>query len=548
MVAISELERGRASYVRQSWQEAFDALSSADRLAPLAAEDLELLARSAYLTGRDDEYVRSLERAYRTYLEAGDAPRAVRCAFWIGNNMLFRGQAARARGWFARAQRLLDRQELDCVERGYLLLPACLEQMANGQWEAGHATAAEAAEVGESFADPDLVWLARAEQARALLKQGRAAEGLALVDEAQVVVGSGELSPIVTGIVYCNTIAFCHDAYELRHAREWTDALTSWCAGQPEMVAHNGVCLVHRAEINQMRGVWGEALEQAQAAAERFTQGMLNQRAVGQALYRQGEIHRLRGDLIEAEEAYRAASRSGCEPQPGLSLLRLAQGEQERAAAAIERAVLETTEPLKRSALLFAQVEIMLAVEQVEASRSASLQLAQIAERQGCETLHAMAAYAGGAVALSEGDAGGALIPLRRAAEAWQELGGPYEAARARVLLGVACRSLGDEDTAQLEFEAAGEVFAALGAPLDLAQVESLASASTAAPVDRCGLTSRELEVLRLVAAGKSNRDIADALVISEHTVRRHLQNIFAKLRVSSRTAATAFAFEHDVV
>ena len=546
MGAIAELERGRRSYARESWRGAFESLSSADRVAPLGAEDLELLARSAYLLGRDDDYVSGLERAHHAYLDAGAAPRAVRCAFWIGHNMLFRGRPARASGWFGRAQRLLDQEEQDCVERGYLLIPAWLELLARGDWEAGYATAAEAAEIGERFGDSDLVWLARDDQGRALLKDGRVAEGLRLVDETLVVADAGVLSPIVTGIVYCNTIAFCRDVYELGHALEWTEALTGWCERQPEMVAHNGLCLVHRAEIMQLRGAWGDALEEAQRAAERFTSGVLNQLAVGKALYRQGEIHRLRGALGAAEAAYREASRCGCEPQPGFALLRLAQGERDAAAAAIRRAVDETTEPLKRAALLPAYVEIMLAAREVEAARSASRQLEEIADRQGCEALAAMSAYARGAVALAAGDARGALVALRLAWRAWQELGMPYEAARARVLVGLACRSLGDEDTAALDLEAARGSFAQLGAARDVDEIDAVARGS--APGDNRGLTARELEVLHLVAAGRSNREIADKLVISEHTVARHLQNIFAKLGVSSRTAASAFAFEHRLV
>src|SRR5262245_34155600 len=352
MADIAGIERGRASCASEAWQDAFELLSSADQAAPLDPEDLELLAQSAYLIGRDDDYVRALERAHRAYLDAGAFPRSARCAFWIGNNMLFRGHVSLASGWFARAQRLLDEHELDCAERGYLLLPACLEQMATGNWRAGHVAAASAAEIGERFGDLDLVWLARVEQGRALLKQRRTAEGLRFVDEALVAAGSGELSPIGTGIVYCNTIAFCSDAYELRHASEWTEALSAWCERQPEMVAHNGVCLVHRAEVMQLRGAWADALAEARRATERFTRGMLNQRAIGKALYRQGEIYRLRGGLAPAAAAYREASRLGFEPQPGRALLLLAQGDHDAAAAAIRRAVDERTLPLERAALL----------------------------------------------------------------------------------------------------------------------------------------------------------------------------------------------------
>jgi DNA-binding NarL/FixJ family response regulator len=544
--AVAELERGRECFAREAWLGAHGALTAADRVAGLDAGDLELLARSAYMLGRDDDYVDALERAHRAYLAAGEPWPAVRCAFWIGHNMLFRGEIVRARGWFARAERLLERDARDCVERGWLLIPVWLEQMAGGEWQAGHATAAEAAAIGERFGDADLIWLARDDQARALLKQGRVEDGLRLLDEALVVAAAGELSPVVTGIVYCNTISFCRDAYEVRHAREWTDALTRWCDRQPEMVAHNGLCLVHRAEILQMQGAWGDALAEAGRAAERFTDGVLNQLAYGKALYRQGEIHRLRGDLEAAEACYREAHRWGSEPQPGLALLRLAQGRRDAAVAAIRRAVGESAEPLKRAALLPAYVEIMLQANDIESAGSASRRLEELARRRRSDALEAMSAHARGAVALAGEDPRTALVAARRAAETWRALKAPHDVARARMLIGLACRALGDDDTAALELEAARDVFAQLGAMPDVARVEALLP--TTGLRGAHGLTARELEVLRLVAAGKSNREIALALVISERTVARHLQNIFAKLRVSSRTAAGAFAFEHDLV
>jgi len=544
--AIVEPERGRAAYAKCAWGEAFEALSSADCAAPLEAGDLELLARAAYMLGRDHDYVGGLERAHHAHLEAQEVAPAARCAFWIGHNLLFRGERGRASGWFSRGRRLLEAVEGDCVERGYLLIPVWLEQMGGGDYEAAHATAAEAAELGERFGDRDLLWLARDDQGCALIKHGSVAEGLRLVDEVLVAATAGELSPIVTGIVYCNTIAFCRDAFELRHAREWTDALSRWCERQPQMVAHNGLCLVHRAEIMQLRGAWEEALEEARRAAERFTRGVLNEIACGRAHYRQGEVHRLRGELVAAENAYRDASRCGFEPQPGLALLRLAQGDVDAATAAIRRAVGETTQPLKRVGLLPAYVEITLAGGELERARGACRELEEIAERQASDVLGAIAAHARGAIALAEADAPNALASLRQALEAWRELPAPYEVARVRLLIGSACRMLGDEDTATLELEAAREMFAELKAASDLAAIDSIERPTAAA--DLHGLTAREAEVLRLVAAGWSNRQIADELVISEHTVARHLQNIFAKLGVSSRTAASAFAFEHDLV
>jgi DNA-binding NarL/FixJ family response regulator len=544
--ALAELQRGRDFYAKRQWADAHESLAAADQTTPLSAKDLELLARSGYMLGRDDDYVNGLERAYHAHLESGDPLRAVRCAWWIGHNLLFRGEMGPARGWFARAQRSLERERRDCVERGYVLIAALLEHVFGGDHEAAHAAAVEIAEIGERFGDQDVVAMGLMEQGHALVRQGRTEDGLRLVDETMVAVTTGELSPIVAGIVYCNTIAFCQGVYELGRAREWTAALTRWCEQQPDMVAHNGLCLVHRAQLMTLAGTWPDALAELRRLGERYTEGVLNRRALGHAAYQQGEVHRLQGEFEEAEAAYRQATRFGREPQPGLALLRLAQHNGDAATAAIRRAVSETRQPLKRAAVLPAYVEIMVAVGDLEAARSACRELEEIAERQGTDLLYAMAAKARGDVALAEGDTDAALVALRSACRAWQELDAPHEAARARVLLGLTCRSLGDDDTAEFELEAARGVFAELGATPALAWVDSLYPRP--APGDTHGLTARELEVLRLVAAGKTNRDIASALVISERTVARHLQNIFAKLRVSSRTAASAFAFEHDLV
>jgi DNA-binding CsgD family transcriptional regulator len=544
--AVGELERGRESYARHAWAEAFESLARADHAAPLGADDLELLARAAYMLGRDDDYRGALERAYHAHLNAGDSPRAARCAWWIGHNFMFRAETAPASGWFARGQRLVERERRDCVERGYLLIPVLLRHLFSGDHEAAQATAAEAVAIGERFGDQDLIAIGLMEQGHALVRQGRTEEGLRLVDETMVSVTAGELSPIVAGIVYCNTIAFCRDVYELRRAREWTAALTRWCEQQPDMVAHQGLCLVHRAEIMTLGGAWADALAEARRVGEHFTRGVLNERALGHAAYRRGEVHRLRGEFEAAEDAYREASRFGREPQPGLALLRMAQRSKDAAAAAIRRAVTETTQPLKRAALLPAYVPIMLAVGDTDAAARACRELEEIADGQGSDMLTAMAAHARGEVALAERDFEAALTSLRRASRAWQDLGAPYEAAHARVLLGLTCRSLDDEDTAALELDAARAAFAELGAAPAVAWVASLTRRGRAA--QRHGLTTRELEVLRLVAAGKSNREIARTLVISEHTAARHLQNIYAKLRVTSRTAASRFAFDHDLV
>jgi DNA-binding NarL/FixJ family response regulator len=541
---IDVLERGRESYARSLWADAYESLSLADQAASLGAEDLTLLATSAYMLGRDDDFVETLERAHHVHLDAGEVPAAVRCAFWLGVNLVTRGETSRATGWFGRAHRLLEREEQDCVERGYLLIPTLLQQVASGDCEAAFATAADAAAIGERFGDADLLAMAVHEQGFALFRQGRVEEGLRLVDEAMVAATAGELSPIVTGLVYCSVIAGCQQLFELRRAREWTVALTDWCREQPDMVAHTGQCLVHRAEIMQLHGSWQDALEEAQRAGARFARSK-SPVSAAHAVYRQGEVHRLRGEFADAEAAYREASRGGWEPQPGLALLRLAHGNADAAAAAIRRVVRETRDRLERAALLPAHVEIMLAVGDMDEASSASQDLAEIAEGGASGVLGAMSAQARGAVSLAAGDARAASVALRQARQVWQELEAPYETARVRELVGLACRALGDEDSAMLELDAARGVFEQLGATPDLARVDWLVSKR---PGDAHGLTERELEVLRLVAAGKSNREISAALVISEHTVARHMQNIFAKLNVSSRTAASAFAFGHDLV
>jgi DNA-binding NarL/FixJ family response regulator len=525
-----------------AWQAAYTELSDADRAAPLGADDVELLATAAYMLGRDDEWTAGLERAHHLHLDAGDGRRAVRCGLWVAINHFLRGEIGPATGWLARSERLLA-EEGECAERGYLLIPAIFRHEAAGEWEASAATAGEAAAIGERFGDRDLVALARQAHGSILAGHGRLTDGLALLDEAMVTVTTHELSPIVAGMVYCGVILGCQEAYEVRRAREWTEALTRWCEAQPDLIAFTGRCLVHRAEIMQLGGEWEGALVEATRAGDRLAAGF-NKRAAAEAFYRKGELHRARGELELAEAAYRDASRRGREPQPGLALLRIAQGRKDAAAAAIRRALGETAEPRRRPALLAAAVEILLAVNDVEAAGDACIELEELAAG-GSELLGGIACQARGAIELARGDAAAALPALRQARATWQALGAPYDEARSCELLGLACRVLGDEDSAALELEAARATFEGLGAATDLARVESLLSGRSR---DRYGLTPRELEVLCLVAAGWTNRQIADQLVLSARTVDRHVSNMFAKLGVSSRAAATAFAYEHELV
>jgi ATP/maltotriose-dependent transcriptional regulator MalT len=539
----AKLKRARECYRRNAWSEAHQLLSLADESAPLGAEDLELLATSAYLIGRDLDFHQSLERAHHVWLRQGEQCRAARCAFWMGLTLLLQGDAGRGNGWLARAKRLVEDRE--CVENGYLLLPIAEQCLGDRDAEAALAAATDASDVGGRYGDADLTACARHLQGRALIQQGRVQRGLQLLDEAMVAVSGGEVSPIMTGLIYCSVIAACHRVFALGRAREWTFALSRWCEQQPQLVAFTGTCLVDRAEVMQFRGAWADAMSEACLARERVSHAG-ESKAPAAAFYRQGEIHRLRGEFAAAEEAYRTASRMGAEPQPGLALLRMAQGNTDAACAAIRRVLSATTEPLERAKLLPAYVGIAQAAGHMDEARAAATELDDTARRYPTDVLRAMAAHAQSAVELAEGRAEAALAALHHAFELWQRGEAPYETACVRLLTALACRELGDVESADLEFEAARGLFERLGAIPDIARLDSLRNRTTHA--GQHGLTSRELQVLRQIAAGKTNKAIASELCVSERTIDRHVSNLLTKLGVPSRAAATAYAYNHKLI
>lgn len=536
---MAPLEPARDAYARAAWLDAYQAYADAEREGPLDADDLWRFAVVAHLTGDDDTFLTALDRAHEAFRAGDDYPSAARCAFWLGFRLFENGETARGSGWLARAQRLVEHAERDCVERGYLLLPQVLLHLNHGAFEEALALATRAADLAEAFHDADLQAFAVHAQGIARLRQARVAEGLTLLDEAMVMVANDTSFPLVTGIVYCSVISACRSVYALERVAEWTHALSAWCDRQPGLVPYAGQCMVHRAEILQLRGSWEEAFEEARRAQVRC-EAADDRSGSGAALYAQAELLRLRGREQDAERTYADAAQHGRDPQPGLALLRAQQGGHETALAAIRRALHERQEPVQRARLLPAMVEVCLGAGDVEAARAAVSELERIALRFQGSVLPTIAARWRGAVDLAEKDPAAALPHLRAAWRGWVALEAAYEAARTRELVGLACASLGDADTANLELDAARIAYRRLGAAPDLARLDGGRDA-------RHGLTPREIEVLHLVAAGGTNKAIAAELGLSERTVERHLSNVYDKLGVSSRAAATAFAYEHGI-
>jgi DNA-binding CsgD family transcriptional regulator len=538
MAHLDEVREGLQLFERQAWASAHAALAGADERAPLACDQLEVLAAAAYLAGFDDASDRAWTRAFHLHQRDDDPRRAVRCAFWLAFRLLNAGDVPQSSGWVARIRRLLERCP-DSVEQGYGSYVYALQFIFGGDASGAEPEFAAAAELGARFGDADLVTLARVGQGRSLIYLGEAGRGLALLDEAMVAVTAGEVSPVIVGDAYCSVIEACTELFDLRRVQAWTSGLSSWCDAQPELVTFRGQCMVHRSEALQLRGDWPAALAEARRACAQLSTPV-ERPAVGAAHYQEGELHRLRGEFAAAEAAYRRASAAGRDPQPGLALLRLAEGNIGAAATSIRRAVSETAGAIPRARLLPAYAEISLAADDVHGARGAAGELADTAAVLRAPLLRALAATTDGRVLLARGAAQSALGRLRMAASLWIELGAPYEAARVRVEIGAACHALGDADGAELEADSARAAFGQLGAAPDAARLQPSGSANV--------LSTRETEVIRLIATGESNRQIASALVISERTVERHVSNIFGKLGITSRAAATAYVYEHRLL
>ncbi len=541
MGVVDDLLRARAAYDRRDWLAAYGGLSDASR-DELSAEDFTRLATAAYLVGQRNDCVQALQRAYHLHLDAGSVHHAIRAAFWLAYVLLTSGETAVGGGWVGRARRLLADVDGDVVERGFVLIHEMYRHVFAGEFDEAAGLAEQVTEYGRRYTDPDLVAMGLNSQGRMLLYAGRVPEGLALLDEAMVGVAAGEVSTIFAGNVYCSMIEACQEIADFDRAARWTSMLAAWCDQQPGLVPFTGQCAVHRGQIMRAQGAFEQALTEFDLAVGRYRDADALG-AAGLAMAERGDVLRLQGDLQGAAAAYDQAVAFGHEPQPGLALLWLARGRTAAAVAAAQRLLSEAGDPVHRSRLLPAAVDILLAGGEAGAAGDLAAELGSLGDSFGCPSVRARADHAGAAVAIAAGDPSAALSLLRRERGVWERLGARYDTARCRVLLGRVLRALGDEQSAVTELSAARRTLAELGA-----RPAEQEAATFIRPALPSGLTAREVEVLRLVAAGKTNPQIAAQLFLSEKTVGRHLSNIFTKVNVTTRTAAAAFAYEHQLL
>jgi DNA-binding NarL/FixJ family response regulator len=536
------LDRAREAFSRRAWTEAFELYRQSDEGEDLTADDLEAYGESAWWAGQVPVTVAVWPRAYAQFLDGGERERAGLVALGLALQHLYRAEASLSTGWLGRAQRLLA-AEPGSVAHGYLLDTEADLALYAGDTETATERTQRVSEIAARHGDGQLELLARFMHGRILVARASAREGLAVVDEVMLSVVEGRLSPTQSGRLYCHMISICRELADYGRALEWTDATIRWCESLAGAGNFTPICRIHRAHLENLRGHWHDAEVEARRACDELVGRYAG--GVGDGWYAVGECRRRRGDLTGAEEAYDLAEESGYEPLPGRAALRLARGQANEASAIIGRALAEQpANRLRRARLLGVGVEAALASGDPGVAGARAGELTAIAAEVGTPALRAEAALSSARVQLADGDAAAALDSARSAWRLWSELSMPYEAAIARLVVAEACRAAGDDDSARRELHMARQSFAALGAKLALARTDAVLGAAPAPG----GLTAREVDVLRLVAAGNTNRGIAAQLGLSEKTVGRHLENIFTKLGTGSRAAATAFAVEHGLV
>ena len=522
----------------QDWDGALDAVRAADVGPDLEAEQADLEAEALWWLGRLDDCIDARERAYRAFDEAGDRQRAGRCAVWLWEHHAMRLRSSVAGGWLRRARRALEHDE-HTVDYGRLLLREAEAAHGAGQIDEAVELAGRAADLGRALRLPDLEAEALQARGRVLIERGDLVEGMGHLDEAMLFAVEGRIGPYATGKVYCSLISACEEVGDFDRAAEWTEATMGWSERHPFAV-FPGICRVHRAALLKRRGSLAEAEREAERACGELVQSHLGNSAAAYAEV--GDIRRRLGELDRAEEAFARAEELRGGPCAELALLRLAQGRTDAARSIVETSLRGTAHPLARAGLLPTVVHVGVAAHDFDAAGEAMRELDELAARFATPELLAVAASTRGRLQLASEDPA-AVGTLQDAVDRWQALDVPYEVATARTLLGQALRDAGDDDAATASFAAGAALFDQIGARLDARQVLDGAAAPLPA-----GLTAREVEVLRLIAGGLTNNEIAASLHLSAKTVSRHLSNIFTKIGVTSRASATAFAFEHDLV
>jgi class 3 adenylate cyclase len=484
----------RQALDHHAWHEAFDLLRQADAERALSAEEFELLGEAAWWSGRMDDCIAARERAFAAHQREGHPRQAARVALQLVRDYAGKLQGSVSSGWFKRAERLLKDQP-DSVERGWLEMMRARNANNAAEFDAAAELAARAVDIGARFGDLDLQALALMYQGMAMISRGDVDEGWALLDEATVAAVGGELQPSTTGIVYCNVISMCAEVADYRRAGEWTEAAKRWCDRQA-ISGFPGLCRVHRAEIMRLRGAWVEAEEEARRACTELQDHGIPAFA-GDGFYEVGLVRMRMGDEQAAEDAFQQANELGRDPQPGLALLRLAQGRADAAASMIQRALDETPEPLYRIRKLPARVDIALASGDVDTAESAAAEIGEIAERFGSMVHRAEAEVARAKVLVHRGDAEAAMTLARKAWRTWQEIDAPYEAALARTVLGRAYLAAGDEEGARLELRAARAALEKIGAVPDARQVVALLGDGGAVPIRRATRTFMFTDIVR---------------------------------------------------
>jgi len=463
------LEAGREAAERGAWPEAYELLIAADKNGTLAGSDLELLSHAAMWTGHLTASIEYAERAYARYSDASEMEKAAMVALALAAEYRNKLQLSASQGWHQRAARLLESIE-ESPAHGFLALQKSMIASSRGGYDEALEHIQAALDIATRHHDRDLLAQATLREGVARVNSGDVDQGLALIDEVTAAAIAGELDPLSTAIIYCNAIDACRDLGDYSRAGEWEQTATRWCE-RMAIAGFPGMCRVDRAELMRLRGAWNDADQELQRATEELAD--FNPRVAGQAFYEIGEIRLRMGDLEAAEQAFNQARDMARDPEPGLSLLRLAQGKADAASRSIKRALEEESlVRLDRARLLPAQVEIALVAGDVKTARAAAEEIDAIANDYKISdrmtpALEASAQTAWGAVRLAEQDTEGAITCLRRAIKLWQEVDHPYEGAKTRFLLAGAYREQGDEDGAKSELQAAQSAFERLGARLD---------------------------------------------------------------------------------